>query len=71
MPLLLALMVTLIAGCDNDNIRVWNPTHQLVNQFGKRGSQQGEFYNITGIGMTSTGTIYVVEGVSNRLQIIS
>jgi len=56
----------IIAGCGSyDNkIRVWSPTHQLINQFGKLGSQQGEFYDIWGIGMTCTGTIYVVEGVS-------
>ena len=28
-------------------IRVWSPTYQLINQFGKKGSKQGEFNNIT------------------------
>ena len=62
----------IIAGCEGDSnkIRVWSPTHQLVSQFGKRGSQQGEFSAINGIEMTSTGTIYVVEGGNNRLQVI-
>ena len=64
----------IIAGCDGENnkIKVWNPTHQLIDQFGKRGSQQGEFNDIRGISISSTGAIYVVEGYNNeRLQIIS
>ena len=63
----------IIAGCtgENNKIRVWNPTHQLLHQFAKKGSQQGEFGNILGISISSTGTIYVVEGTNNRLQIIS
>ena len=61
------------AGCQsNDNrIKVWSPTHQLVHQFGKKGSQQGEFYGLSGIAMNSTGTIYVVEDINKRLQVIS
>jgi len=63
----------IIAGCggDNNKIKVWSPTHQLVNQFGKRGSQQGGFDGIYGIVITSTGTIYVMEYNNNRLQVIS
>jgi len=62
-----------IAGCDGDSrkIKVWSPTHQLVNQFGKRGSQKGEFDGITGIVITSTGTVYVADSENNRLQVIS
>ena len=63
----------IIAGCwsDDNIIKVWSPTYQLVHQFGKRGSQQGEFNGLTGIAMNSTGTIYVVEYHNNRLQVIS
>jgi len=63
----------ILTGCAgvNNKIRVWSPTHQLVNQFGKRGSQQGEFDGIKGIVMTSTETICVVEYYNNRLQVIS
>ena len=64
----------IIAGCNGDNnkIRVWSPTHQLIKQFGKRGSQQGEFSGITGIAMNySTGSVYVVEYGNKRLQVIS
>jgi len=58
----------IIAGCDNGkSIRVWSPTHQLICQLG---SLQGQFNEIYGIAMNSTGTIYVVEGVNKRLQII-
>ena len=56
----------------NDNIiRVWSPTYQLIKQFGKKGSKQGEFNNIFGIAMDSRGTIYVAERGNNRLQVIS
>ena len=64
----------IIAGCDGDNnkIRVWSPTHQLIGQFGKRGSQQGEFSGINGIAINySTGSVYVVEYINKRLQVIS
>ena len=64
----------LITGHDGDDnkIRVWSPTYQLINQFGKIGSIQGEFYNINGMAIDSSGTIYVVEGGNNkRLQVIS
>ena len=56
----------------NDNIiRVWSPTYQLINQFGIKGSKQGEFCGITGIAIDSSGTIYVVEWDNKRLQVIS
>ena len=64
----------IIAGCggDNNKIRVWSPTHELIKQFGKRGSQQGEFNAINGIAINySTGSVYVVEGSNKRLQVIS
>ena len=63
----------IIAGCvgENNKIRVWSPTHQLIHQFGNNGFQQGEFYGIRGLSISSTGTIYVVEEYNKRLQIIS
>jgi len=54
----------------NDEIIIRSPTHQLISEFGKKGSQQGEFYDIRGISINSTGTIYVVEGANKRLHII-
>ena len=56
---------------DDNRIRVWSPTYQLINQFGKKGSEQGEFLYINGIAMDSSGTIYAAEGGNNRLQVIS
>jgi len=62
----------IIAGCDAfNNIKVWSPTHQLIHEFGKTGSQQGEFNDIRGIAMNCIGTIYVVEGREKRLQLIN
>ena len=55
-----------------DNIiRVWSPTYQLINQFGIKGSKQGEFYGIKGMAIDSSGTIYVAEEGNKRLQVIS
>ena len=39
--------------------------------FGKKGSEQGEFYDIQGMAIDSSGIIYVVEWGNNRLQVIS
>ena len=62
----------LITGHDDDNkIRVWSPTYQLINQFGKSGSNQGEFNGISGMAIDSSGTIYVAEYDNNRVQVIS
>ena len=62
----------LITGHDGDSnkIRIWSPTYQLINQFGKRGSKQGEFHDIRGMAIDSSGTIYVAEWGNSRLQII-
>ena len=54
---------------DNDIIRVWSPTYQLINQFGKSGSKQGEFYGIDGMAIDSRGTVYTAEYGNSRLQI--
>ena len=59
----------IIAECNN-KITIWSPTHQFINQFGKKGSQQGEF-DILGIAMSCDGTIYVAEYDNERVQIIS
>jgi len=60
----------IITNC-GDKITIWRPTHQMIHQFGRMGSQQGEFNSIYGIAMNSTGTIYVAENVNKRLQIIN
>ena len=56
---------------DDNILRVWSPTYQLINQFGKIGSKQGEFNNIYGMAIDSRGTIYVAEWGNNILQVIS
>ena len=56
---------------DNNMIRVWSPTYQLIKRFGKKGSKQGEFDDIFGIAMDSRGTIYVAEWHNRRLKVIS
>ena len=60
----------IMTNCDN-KITIWSPTHRLIHQFGNEGSQQGEFNNIFGIAMNSSGTIYIVEWRQKRLQIIN
>ena len=56
---------------DDNMIRVWSPTYQMINQFGKKGSKQGEFSEICGMAIDSRGTIYVAEGGNKRLQVIN
>ena len=56
---------------DDNIIKVWSPTYRLINQFGKRGSKQGEFDNAQGLAIDSNGAIYVAEQGNNRLQVIS
>ena len=58
-------------GGDDTKIRVWSPTYQLINQFGIKGSKQGEFRGIAGMAIDSSGTIYVAEYNNKRLQAIS
>ena len=56
---------------DDNKIRIWSPINQCIKMFGKKGSKQGEFYDIQGMAIDSSGTIYVVEWGNNRLQVIS
>ena len=56
---------------DDNKIRVWSPTYQLINEFGKKGSKQGEFTGIRGMAIDSSGTIYVADYYNNRLQVIN
>ena len=63
-------LITSHAGVDN-KIRVWSPTYQLINQFGKSGFKLGEFIGIRGMAMDSSGIIYVAEYNNKRLQVIS
>ena len=64
-------LITAAGHGDDNKIRVWSPTYQLINQFGKKGSKQGEFYGIEGMTIDSSGTIYVAEWNNKRLQVIS
>ena len=74
-PWVIAISPTgyLIIDCDGaDNmIKILNPTYQCIKQFGKLGSKQGEFNNIHGMAIDSSGTLYVVEWRNKRLQVIS
>ena len=56
---------------DDNKIRVWSPTYQLINQFGKKGTKQGEFCDIAGMAIDSSGTIYVVMYNNKRLQVFN
>ena len=56
---------------DDNKIRVWSPTYQLINQFGIKGSKQGKFRGINGMAIDSSGTIHVAEWNKERLQVIS
>ena len=56
---------------DDDIITIWSPTHCLIHQFGRIGSQKGEFIGIRGMAVGLAGDIYVVEGYNKRLQVIA
>ena len=56
---------------DDDIIIIWSPTHCLIHQFGRIGSQKGEFIGIRGMAVGLAGDIYVVEGYNKRLQVIA
>jgi len=63
-------LITSHHGADN-KIRVWSPTYQLINQFGKKGSRQGEFLSNNMIAIDSSGTVYIAEFENKRLQVFS
>ena len=56
---------------DGDILTVFSPTHQLITKFGTKGSQRGQFNDITGIAVNSVGTIFVTERINQRLQVIT
>ena len=51
-------------------ISIWSPTYQLIKQFGKKGSKQGEFCGVIGIAMDTSGAVYIVEYFNKRLQVM-
>ena len=55
---------------DNNKIRVWSPTYQLISEYGNSGSRLAEFCGTEGIAIDSNGTIYVAEFNNKRLQVI-
>ncbi|XP_065895834.1 E3 ubiquitin-protein ligase TRIM71-like [Dysidea avara] len=55
---------------DDDKIKVWNSDHQLIVQFGNKGSQLGEFYSILGMALDHNRVLYVAEGVNQRLKVV-
>ena len=55
---------------DRDILTVFSPTHELVAKFGVRGKEKGQFENIQGIAINSSGTIFIAEGEFLRLLII-
>ena len=58
---------------DDNSIRIWSHAYELINQFGNKGSKQGEFYSVHGIAIDSSGTMYYIAGLNNckRLHVIS
>lgn len=56
---------------DNNKIKVYDPNYKFLKEFGKKGSENGEFNGIMGIAVDPSGTVYVVEWDNKRLQIIN
>ena len=65
-------LITGYRGEDN-KIRVLSsdPSYKLIKEFGRRGSEKGDFNGIMGMAVNSSGIIYVVEWNNQRLQVIS
>ena len=55
----------------NDVLTVFSPTHEPVGKLGVHGKEKGQFKNICGIAINSSGTIFVGEYGNHRLQIIT
>ena len=55
----------------DDFLIIFSPTHDLIAKFGVYGSAKGQFRDITGIAINSSGTIFVTELNNKRLQIIT
>ena len=54
-----------------DVLTVFDPTHKLITKFGVHGKEKGEFGDVRGIAINSSGTIFVTEFGNHRLQIIT
>ena len=55
----------------NGVLTVFSPTHELIGKLGVRGKGRGQFDDILGIAINSSGTIFVTEWGNHRLQIIT
>ena len=55
----------------SDVLTVFSPTHELIAKFGVRGKEKGQFSGIQGMAINNSGTIFVTESGSSRLQIIT
>ena len=60
----------LVTGYDHYNINVFSPTHECISKFGLDDAKKGQFTSILDMAINSSGTIFVIECVNNRLQII-
>ena len=54
----------------NDVLTVFSPTHKIIGKLGVCGKEKGQFDDICGIAINSSGTIFVTEYGNHRLQII-
>ena len=55
----------------DDVLTVFSPTHKLIAKFGVYGNAKGQFSDVEGIAINGSGTIFVTESNSERLQIIT
>ena len=56
---------------DNHVLTVFSPTHELIGKLGVCGKEKGQFNNVRGIAINKSGTIFVTESRSSRLQVIT
>src|SRR3989344_4099618 len=52
-------------------VKRYNPTGNLINQWGSLGSANGQFNSPSGIAIDDSGMVYVVDSGNNRIQIFN
>lgn len=50
-------------------IRIWDPSYQLINEFGTKGGLPENYCDIRGIKMDSSGNIFMVDHILRQLKI--
>ncbi len=56
---------------DNNRILVISPSGQYINSWGTQGTGNGQFNDVRGIAVNSSGHVYVADSANRRIQVFS